>query len=172
MEVEVKFRLRDGVEEKVAEIAEFVVEKYEKDLYFNHPCRDFRISDEALRIREDVEGIKLTYKGAKVDNETKSREEINVPIGSFEEAKDMLIRLGFKPVAVVEKKRKIYKVGKSGVIICVDDVKGVGRFIELEIESDSINDKEILFAIAKKLGYRRDESIRKSYLEMMMSDGV
>ncbi len=172
MEVEVKFRLKDGVEERVAEVAEFVVEKHESDLYFNHPCRDFRVSDEALRIRKDSEGIKLTYKGAKVDVETKSREEIKISIDSFEKARDMLTRLGFKPVAVVEKIRKIYRVRGSEVIICVDEVKGVGKFIELEIESDSIDDKETLFAIAEKLGYRRDESIRKSYLEMMMSDGV
>ena len=60
MEIEVKFRYKEGVEEKVKEIAEFVIEKVEEDMYFNHPCKDFRESDEALRVRRDVEGIKIT----------------------------------------------------------------------------------------------------------------
>ena len=166
MEVEVKFPYRDEAEKKVKEMAEFVIEKFEQDLYFNHPCRDFRKTDEAVRVRKDSEGITITYKGPKVDSETKSREEIKLRIDSFENAVEMLERLGFVPVRQVNKVRRIYRY--EDAIICLDDVEGLGRFIEIEVESDSIDAKERLFRIAEMLGYSRGESIRSSYLEMLL----
>ena len=168
MEVEVKFRYRDGVEEKLREIAELIIEKFEHDFYFNHPCRDFKKTDEAVRIRRDVEGVTITYNGPKVDSETKSREEVKVKVDSFENAAELLKKLGFKPVEEVKKTRKIYRVGDA--IVCVDEVEGVGRFVEIEIESESIKDKEKLFEIAELLGYSRDESITQSYLEMILQE--
>jgi|Deesub1362A_J573_1020465.scaffolds.fasta_scaffold02674_1 adenylate cyclase class 2 len=167
MEVEVKFKLKEGVEEKIKKIARFVVEKEEVDMYFNHPCRNFRETDEALRIRIDNEGASLTYKGAKLDSETKSREEIKVKLDSFRNAMGIFTRLGFKPVAEVRKVRRIYRVGD--VVICIDRVEGVGEYVEIEIEDESINAKEKLFKIAEKLGYSRHESIRESYLEMLIT---
>lgn len=166
MEVEIKFRLKEGVEEKIEKMAKFIVEKEEVDLYFNHPCRDFRETDEALRVRKDEEGIKLTYKGAKVDTETKSREEIKITLDNFKNAVKILMRLGFEPVAEVRKVRKIYRL--DDIIICVDRVDGVGEYIEIEIEGENIDAKEKLFEIAEKLGYTRYESIRESYLEMLI----
>ncbi len=168
MEVEVKFPYREDVEKKIEEMAEFVIEKFEHDLYFNHPCRDFRKSDEAVRVRKDSEGITITYKGPKVDSETKSREEIKLRVNSFENAVEMLERLGFAPVKEVKKLRKIYRY--KNAIVCVDNVEGLGRFVEIEIESESIDAKEDVFRIAKMLGYGRDESIRESYLEMILKN--
>lgn len=168
MEVEAKFIYKEGVEEKLREIAEPVIEKFEHDIYFNHPCKDFKKTDEAVRIRRDVEGVTVTYKGPKVDLETKSREEVKVKVDSFENAFELLRKLGFRPVREVKKLRKIYRL--KGAIVCIDDVEGVGKFIEIEIESGSIRDKEILFDIAKLLGYSREESITQSYLEMILQE--
>jgi len=168
MEVEVKFLYREDVEEKIKKMAEFVIEKFEHDLYFNHPCRDFRKSDEAVRVRKDSEGITITYKGPKVDSETKSREEIKLRVESFENAVEMLKKLGFIPVMDVKKLRRIYRY--ENAIICVDDVEGLGKFVEIEIESESIDAKEDVFRIAKILGYGREESIRESYLEMILKN--
>lgn len=166
--MEVKFRYKDGIEKKLEGVAELVVEKFEHDLYFNHPCRDFGETDEALRIRKDLEGVSLTYKGPKVDFETKSREEIKIKVNNFEEAVKLLEKLGFIPVREVKKLRKIYRLGDA--IVCVDDVEGVGKFVEIEVESDNIEKKEKLFEIAKFLGYSRSESITESYLEMVLKN--
>ncbi len=168
MEVEIKFKAYDGVEDRIKEIAEFVIEKLEEDLYFNHPCRDFKKTDEALRVRKDKEGIKITYKGAKVDRETKSREEIKLKIDDFDKAIELFERLGFKPVRKVVKFRKIYRMGDA--IICYDEVEGLGSFVEVEVESD-VKDfdaaKQKVFEIAKQLGFDIKNSIRKSYLELL-----
>jgi len=168
MEVEVKFRYKEGVEERLQEIAELIIEKFEHDTYFNHPCRDFKDTDEAVRVRKDVEGVTVTYKGPKVDFETKSREEIKIRVDSFENAVAFLRKLGFRPVKDVKKVRKIYRL--KDAIICVDDVESAGKFVEIEIESENIDDKEKLFDIAKLLGYSRSESITKSYLEIILQE--
>lgn len=168
MEVEAKFKYKEGVEEKLQKIAEPIIEKFEHDTYFNHPCKDFKETDEAVRIRKDVEGITITYKGPKVDFETKSREEIKIKVDSFESAFTFLRKLGFRPVREVKKVRKMYRL--KDAIICVDNVEGIGKFVEIEIESGNVEDKEKIFDIAKLLGYSREDSITKSYLELILQE--
>ncbi|MCS7130228.1 MAG: class IV adenylate cyclase [Archaeoglobaceae archaeon] len=163
MEVEAKFRLKPGVEEKIKKIAKFFEEKEEFDVYLNHPCRDFAKTDEALRLRVEKK-VKLTYKGPKIDAETKSREEVNVVVNDFEETLKLLEFLGFKKFRTVKKLRKIYRMDNA--IICVDSVEGLGDFIEIEVEG-GLEKKEEIFKIAEMLGYTKAESVRLSYLEML-----
>ncbi len=170
MEVEVKFAVEniDEVRRIVESMAEFVIEKEEYDLYFNHPCRDFAETDEALRVRNDVEGITLTYKGRKVDPETKTREEIKVGLDDFDGMVAILQKLGFRIAGEVRKKRWIYRDGE--ITICVDWLDDLGGFVELEMESDEVESaKEKLFDYARKLGLGREKSIRTSYLEMVLN---
>ncbi|OYT34391.1 class IV adenylate cyclase [Archaeoglobales archaeon] len=165
MEIEVKFRYKKGVEEKIREIADFVIEKLEVDLYLNHPCRNFKETDEALRIRKDIEGIKLTYKGPRIDTETKSREEIKVEVEDFDSALLLFEKLGFKEVREIKKIRKIYRM--EDAIICIDEVEGLGKFLEIELTSEDILNKERLFEVAEMIGYSKSEAITESYLEML-----
>jgi len=121
-------------------------------------------TDEALRIRKS-EKIVLTYKGPKVDRETKTREEIEVVVSDFEGTLEIFKRLGFNVVAKVSKVRKIYKL--DDVKILVDSVDGLGDFVEIEIKSDDVEvAKKKIFEIARHLGLK--ESITKSYLEMLL----
>ena len=57
-------------------------EEFQEDIYFNSPIVDFAKTDEALRIRTTKQGdekhIFITYKGAKIDSESKTREEIEL----------------------------------------------------------------------------------------------
>ncbi len=166
MEVEVKFKADESVEEKIKEIAKFVCEKFEEDLYFNSPVRDFRKSDEALRIRRDDEGVKITYKGPKIDKETKTREEVEIKVDDYEKAVELLSRLGFVTVRKVAKRRRIYSI--EDVTICFDDVEGLGTFVEIEVKSDDLESaKRKVFEVAKRLGFDPSNSIRKSYLELL-----
>jgi len=167
MEIEVKFRLDRDVEEAIRQLATFEIEKVEEDIYFNSPSRDFRETDEALRVRKDVEGFSITYKGPKVDSETKSREEIKLRVDDFESAVKLFKKLGFREAGRVVKKRRIYRAGDA--VICLDDVEGLGKFVEIEVECDDLEKgKREVFGIAEKLGFDRKESIRRSYLEMVL----
>ena len=101
----------------------------------------------------------LTYKGKKIDNISKTREELTSVVD--ENIVQILERLGFEFVAEIEKVREIYE--KDYVKICLDKVSNLGFFVEIESEK---YDLEELFKIARDLGLR--EFTRKSYLEMFL----
>lgn len=83
-EVEMKFRVQNIVEfitilaQKYS--AHFDPEVIETDLFFQHPVRDFAKTDECLRLRCRHNELMITYKGAKIDSLTKTREEIELPL--------------------------------------------------------------------------------------------
>ncbi|RLA83587.1 MAG: class IV adenylate cyclase, partial [Deltaproteobacteria bacterium] len=104
--------------------------EFQHDLYFNAPWRDFSRSDEALRIRIKGEGGLLTYKGPKIDPLSKTREEIEVEVSDWRQARQLLLRLGFEEVGEVKKWRERYEIG--GFTVSLDRVEGLGEFVEVE----------------------------------------
>ncbi len=135
----------------------------ESDIYFNHPARDFARTDEALRLRSVNGTCRLTYKGPKLSTRSKARVEHETDAGDFESVKNILLCLGFTESGSVEKKRSIYLL--DGIEICVDDIAGLGTFVELEKKGqlgEGIEDE--LFNLAAELGLSRFE--RRSYLEL------
>ncbi len=165
MEVEIKYRIEnpENFENRIAVIGgTFVKEVIEEDLYFNHPCRDFSKTDEALRIRNDGT---LTYKGPRVDSQTKSREEINVKIEDLKKMREILEKLGFIFVAKVVKKRKYFHIEK--VTVTIDNVKDLGKFVEVECIGDYEPCKEEVFKVKNALGLKN--SVKKTYLEMLLA---
>ena len=172
MEVEVKYSISDSnsIERKLKELgAVFVNEEIEEDYYFQHPCRDFMETDEALRIRKTHDLVELTYKGPKVSIKTKSRVEVNVRVDDANKARDILERLGFKVVYVVRKNRKKYRLGDN-ISISLDNVEGLGSFIEIELiakEKDWGRAEEKIMGLARTLGLK-GKPIIKSYLELLL----
>jgi len=176
IEVEVKAHVKsfENVELKLNEIGAVKSKKeHQLDTYFNNPSyRDFEKTDEALRIRDTTtEGEKhliLTYKGAKMDEISKTRKEIEVNIEDYEQMSLILENLGFKPAADVEKERTEYLY--KDFIISLDNVLKVGKFVEIEKgmrEGEDFKDAlDEIFKIYKKLGIE-DGFERKSYLELM-----
>ncbi len=165
-EFEIKIPLNEGEEKTVRNrIAGkgFIFEKkiVEIDYYFNHPCRDFGKTDEALRIRYRGDDIIFTYKGAKEGSRGKVRKEFNVPCLS-DEISLLLENLGFVEYGVVKKIREYYK--KEGIIITIDNVEGLGYFIEIEVKED-LWDKIDEIKASIGLEGRREE--RLSYLELL-----
>jgi adenylate cyclase class 2 len=118
-----------------------------------------------LRIRVADKQSFLTYKGRKIDAKSKTREEIEVVVSDADSANLILLRLGFKPVAEVSKIRKRYKIGVFE--ICLDDVEGVGTFVEVETKGDNMAElRNKALAILERLDLRNTE--RKSYLELLL----
>lgn len=176
IEVEVKARApqdHGALEEKMVEIgARRVGEEFQEDVYFNAPHRDFAQTDEALRIRKVTSGaskkIFITYKGAKMDEVSKTRKEIEVGVEDSHKVADIFQNLSFRPVATVSKNRIIYTL--NDLIITLDEVQGVGNFVEIEKEIEEGEDtKEALdeiFATYSQIGIE-DGFERRSYLELM-----
>lgn len=159
LEVEAKAPLK-GAREKVEAIgAKFVKTESQKDTYFSHPVRDFKKTDEALRIRQSAKTL-ITYKGPKRDSDLKVRTEIEfeVPEAAFE----LLESLGFVRHHVVEKVRHTYSF--DGLIVCADDVGGLGEYVE--VESGSEDDGEKIKQVLKLLGVE-EAATTSSYSELL-----
>ena len=166
IEVEVKARAPPGIEAKIAGLGgEMVGIEDHLDLYFNSQARDFRVTDEALRIRIKDGGAYLTYKGPKLDSETKSRRELTVQVADPGAMESILKSAGFARAAVVKKRRTKYSLGEA--IVAVDEVEGLGTFIEVELSGGEEwgAQKRVALEILEQLGIT--ESIRKSYLELL-----
>jgi adenylate cyclase class 2 len=148
----------------------------EADHYFNAPDRDFAKTDEALRIRRIGKRNRVTYKGPKRDSHTKTRTEIEAPLGdgadTAEDFGRLLVHLGYRPVAVVRKDRRTFHLVRDGftVDVTLDDVHDVGLFAELEIgveENQLDTARAVLLRTAGELGLTNSE--RRSYLELLLS---
>lgn len=166
LEIEIKCYCdsSEEVENKIKSIgAEYIETRTESDVYYNHPSRDFGKTDEALRLRMVNGGCKITYKGPKLSKTTKARVEHETAVEDFNSIRAILSGLGFTESGIIEKERRIYSIGDTEITI--DDVKGLGVFVEIE-KIGSLKDEieKELFEIAGKLGLAKFE--RRSYLEL------
>ena len=165
MEMEIKAKVSDfdGIKDILRDIgAEYTGKKEQRDIYFNHPCRDFAETDEAVRVRIEDHAY-ITYKGPKIDEKTKSREEVELRVEDEKKAAEFLKKLGFRKAGEVKKIRETYSY--HNIEISLDTVEGLGLFVEIEIQG-SEKDVEKLFEMGEKLGL--EEYVRDSYLELLL----
>jgi adenylate cyclase class 2 len=177
-EVEQKFPVADlpALEARLLALGATVAGPHsEIDHYYAHPARDFARTDEALRIRRGDRANSITYKGPKLDSTTKTRREIELVLPPDEEQmagwESILAALGFTPVGEVCKYRRKAQVAWQGrrIEASLDEVVGLGTFVELELvtESDDLDAaRRCIAALAEKLGLKGSE--RRSYLELLL----
>jgi adenylate cyclase, class 2 len=199
-EVEVKLRadhaaVRDRLESMPARLEAVVAQD---DTYYDAPHRQFDTTDEALRIRQErpveptvaerfdgetaeAAGAVLTYKGPLVDDDTKTREEIETGLEDAENGDGILRALGFEPAALVSKHREVYSCADGdGEIaaewtVVLDTVSGLGEFAEIELEADETGidaAREHAYAIARELGLDPEKNVRTSYLELLLDADI
>jgi adenylate cyclase class 2 len=168
-ELEAKYRSKDNgkVEEALTGLgAQKLSEGVIEDLYFSHRERDFGDSDEVLRIRRTEGAAELTYKGPRMRrDDAKAREEISVKVGDGFAAQRIIERLGFEQTYVMKKRRTSYILDK--VRVELDDVEGLGQYVELELLTEAPERAGELLEIARKrlpLG----EPEPRTYLEMQI----
>jgi len=182
LEVEVKYRLPDpaAVDARLREWGAVVVADHaEADHYLNAPDRDFARTDEALRLRRIGDQNFLTYKGPRREASSKTRTEVEVPCPPGDAAAEAFLKLfgslGYRPTAVVRKRRRIYEWERDGFTVhaCLDDVDSVGRFVELEIVVDEAHyaaARATVLRTADELGLGPTEP--RSYLEQLLGRAV
>ncbi|MGD9962794.1 MAG: class IV adenylate cyclase [Thermoplasmata archaeon] len=169
MEVESKYRSpgNEKVEKALDKLgAELICEDDTEDVYFQHPGRDFGKTDEALRLRKKGGGSELTYKGPRMKLEhTKAREEVTLRTDDPLAAQRIVERLGFKEFMSVRKKRRNFKYDK--IRVAVDDVEGLGEYVELELITEEPKRAEALIEqMRKELALTDLEP--KTYLELIL----
>ena len=178
LEVEQKFPVQD-LDDLVLRLTSFGSSlgpaELQVDRYFAHPARDFARTDEALRIRSVGPRNWITYKGPKLDATTKTRREIELLLAdgsqSAQSFGELLVALGFKPVADVRKFRRKSAINSQGssVEVVVDEVEGLGTFVELEVMAtpeDVGAAQAAVASLAQQLALSTSE--RRSYLELLL----
>lgn len=175
-EVELKASLQQAQTDTVVhKLAEFGFlprgRDYQVDTYFNAPDRDFRRTDEALRLRTADGKTCVTYKSAKLDARSNTRQELETGIEDHETAQRLLEALGYTAVFTVSKSR--WSFANGPVTACLDQVHGLGDYIELEIllEDETCRDEAVdsLLQILQQLDISPSALTRKSYLELLMA---
>ena len=158
----------------------------EADLFFTNEALGFPNAGKSLRIRRRGNYLAATFKGPRLDKETKTREEIELTlvderaeqteenarrvdkaradwIGFYE-------RLGFARYGEVVKTRRRAQTRYGGreFEITLDKIEGIGSFTELEVvaEKEEFEDaKTTVMVLASRLGLK--ETIVRSYLSMV-----
>ncbi len=189
VEIKVKIENSDDMRKKfIEQNGIYKMSLHHEDTYFNMPdgLRDFRKSDEALRIRKSIEShidrkeprqkskYFITYKGQKLDSTTKTRKELESIVDEGEKLKEILKLLGFREIFTVKKERELYEFEHEGYKIeaLIDYLPILKEhFIEVEIGTESKEEidkaTQILFDFLNLLGIKEEQSIRKSYLELI-----
>jgi adenylate cyclase class 2 len=178
-EVEVKFRSVDHalLEQRLIALgAARTASVRHVDVYFNHPSRDFVVTNEAFRLRAIGDENRITYKGPRQPGPTKTRKEIEIRFADGAAAAgqllELFVTLGFRPVATVCKARTSFLMSRAGhsVEVTLDRADSLGDFAEIETLAESKRDlkaaQAAVLALAKELGLTEVEP--RSYLRMLL----
>ena len=190
-EVEIKVRILEP--QKIKEVLAKNGGRYKEtilheDTYLNLPkgAKDLRESDEILRIRkrwkkertgELINPISsLAYKGKKLNNQTKTRQEIKINIEEYSLMRELFRSLGFRELLTVKKERQLFDILYKDTEIrsTLDYIPVLDQyFLEVECltdrEEDILGVSEFLFEFLHVLGIKREESIPHSYLELILN---
>jgi adenylate cyclase class 2 len=159
MEIERKAKLRDKarlVRYLQANKFDKKGEKHQIDTYFE-PESGINFEGKYLRVREDLikKTNSLDFHIARDDFAT---EEYETKIDNPGVAKRILEELKMKERCVVDKKRESFQ--KGNVTIEIDDVKGLGDFVEVEIISDDEeNSQKEVMRILSEIGVNKEDVV-------------
>ena len=167
VEIEAKLKVDslEEIEHKLVEAgAEFRQEQRQIDNYFDDANRTLTKADKCLRLRRQLTGdnekVFLTYKGPKEKDQLKKRQEIEIEVGNVDSTRKLLSALGYDQALVVEKKRRIYRLG--GCIVALDELPLLGSFVEIEGSDD-----EKIVNVQRDLGLADLQHIPVSYASLM-----
>lgn len=150
----------------------------ERDIYFDNQQGDIRANGEALRVRETKDHLsgkrraQINFKGKKLDDCTMTREELETGVEDGAVCRNILRAIGYMPAEPgVIKDRVMLQKGR--LTACLDNVHGLGEFLELEILADSEDERETALGqignILNSLGYQISDTVRTSYLSMLQN---
>ncbi len=166
-EIEAKLKVDSlgEIERKLTELgAEFLGEQLQTDYHFDDVNATLTKADRCLRLRKQMvdknESFFLTYKGSREKSNFKKRQEIEFEIKDADSARKLLSALEYEQSLVVEKKRRLWKLGDCEVAL--DRLPLLGDFVEIEGP-----DEEKIAAAQEKLGLSDLSHITESYASLV-----
>ena len=155
IELERSFIITELDEKRIKEIIEkedfkLVSEEIEEDTYFSDKDLYFvknRICLRTRKINDDY--LELTYKPKSTEETEKyGKKEVNIQLSvkDYEDIKFIINQLGYRTYVSFKKYRTTYSKLVNGIErnIMLDELKGIGKFIELEVLSEKEDKKKML----------------------------
>ncbi|MBT4192681.1 MAG: class IV adenylate cyclase [Candidatus Diapherotrites archaeon] len=139
MEVEIKAKCD---ETRFEEIKNKLIElggtkekdKHQIDQYYNLPHEDLRGTKRYVRVRQEGEGAILAFHenvNESLTNEYETRASDNKMLETI------LAKFGLTKLGLIDKYREKFKLNEFE--ICLDRVKDIGTFVEIETDGDESN---------------------------------
>lgn len=120
---------------------------------------ELRQSDQLLRLRQEGDRSRVTYKGPAHSARHKSREEIEFNVSDAAALAEVLERLGYRVAFRYEKYRTEYRAPDEPGVVTVDETP-MGIFLELEGPPAWVD------ATAVRLGLSEEEYLTSSYAKL------
>ena len=170
MEVEAKLKIEnpEEVKKRLIEMGVVFSEKEQHhDSYFIRKGEEKstrKPGDFLLRIRDTGNKRFLTFKG--LTDQVGAWEEYEVEINDPEEMKKILRRIGFTTLFIITKEREPGTL--DGFEVNLDNVEGLGHFIEVALESEDKKDaRKRIIDFVNKLGFRENEIEHRGYAAIL-----
>ena len=165
IEIKAKLRDREGVERLVRACADHGPELIvQEDVFF--PCENGRLK---LRSFSKDRGELIYYR--RLDTEGPTGSEFFKAPTSDPEAMTMALSAALGTTGVVVKRRTLYLIGQTRVHL--DEVEGLGHYLELEVVLKPNQSTEEGTAIAQELratlGIEPEDLVAKAYIDLMNS---
>lgn len=171
VETEAKMKVEsfDAVRRRLGELgARRVGEALETNQFFDTPDRNLLAADKGLRLRTSRDVVSgrerhvITVKGAQQAGEIKSREEAEVEVTDAEDARGVLVALGYEPTLSFEKRRESWKLDDCKIEL--DELPLLGRFLEIE------GDREAVMRLREKLNLAGQPLIKTPYIKLLSDE--
>jgi predicted adenylyl cyclase CyaB len=163
--IEIKARLRDfdEIRRRAKELSDTSVEVIpQEDTFFNTSQGRLK-----LRVISQDQGQLIYY--TRPDQEGPKRSDYHISLTSDPENLKRVLELAFGIRGVVRKTRYLYQVGQTRVHL--DDVEGLGQFMELEVvlregQSDA-EGQSIAEGLIAVLGVERGDLLEGAYMDLL-----
>lgn len=170
-EVEVKARLRDRatVKQRLTDLGCVFTEPVTQDdrifIVAGRELASTRTGDNVLRIRQQGNRTIFTLKQQQLNELDCIEKETDV--SNSQQLQDIITLLGYEEAMSVRKTRQ--STTYDGLTICLDEVVGLGSFIEVEKITDQdagIVQNELLDFL-ETLGVKREDRVEQGYDRLM-----
>lgn len=140
---------------------------FEHNIVFDTGDKQLKASKRLLRLRRTGDRYVLTFKrrppGVDDSSDYKVREEIEIEVSDFENARVILKGLGYGEVFIYEKYREILE--REGIHIMLDHTP-IGDFLEIEGPGPEID------KLSTALGYTKNDYITDNYRKLFRKQNL
>lgn len=191
-EVEVKFKLSSEqqvvLEEWIAKNAKKESTTHQVEYYLDNPSASFLYkhklgyidSEHFLRVRFDEQkGDSVCLKIFEIDQEMNAStniDEIEYSVSSGKETLKLFTSLGYTNQTEVDKTRHRYTTNDGVFEICLDEVKNLGKFIEVELREQFEGEVKIgyqkIWKFLSSIGITEIDEQKRGYTSMLWNPEV